>query len=80
MGDALKHHYEVNSHHPEHYDNGVAGMSLLDVMEMFCDWRAAAQRHSDGTFKKSLVINQERFAISDQLASIFENTRLELGW
>jgi hypothetical protein len=80
MGEALKHHYAVNPHHPEHYDDGIAGMSLLDVVEMFCDWRAASQRHTDGDFAKSLEINRKRFAISDQLASIFENTRLELGW
>jgi len=80
LGEALTHHYEVNSHHPEHYPNGVSGMSLLDVVEMFCDWKAASERHADGDFAKSLEINKERFAISDQLAEIFENTRLELGW
>ena len=80
LGEALAHHYAVNPHHPEHYDDGIAGMSLLDVIEMFCDWRAASQRHADGDFAKSLEINRKRFEISDQLAGIFENTRLELGW
>ena len=80
LGEALKHHYVVNPHHPEHYDNGIAGMSLLDVVEMLCDWKAASERHADGDFAKSLEINRKRFGISDQLAEIFENTRLELGW
>ncbi len=80
LGEALAHHYAVNSHHPEHYANGVNGMSLLDVVEMFCDWKAASERHANGDFAKSLEINRGRFAISDQLAEIFENTRLELGW
>ncbi len=80
LGEALAHHYAANSHHPEHYANGIDGMSLLDVVEMFCDWKAASQRHADCDFAKSLEINRQRFAISDQLASIFENTRLELGW
>lgn len=80
LGEALTHHYAANPHHPEHYTDGIAGMSLLDVVEMFCDWKAASQRHADGDFAKSLEINRERFAISDQLANIFENTRLELGW
>lgn len=80
LGEALAHHYAVNPHHPEHYDDGIAGMSLLDVIEMFCDWKAASERHADGDFAKSLEINKKRFAISDQLAEIFENTRLELGW
>lgn len=44
MGGALEHHYAHNSHHPEHFPNGVAGMSLLDVIEMLCDWKAASER------------------------------------
>lgn len=46
MGSALEHHYEHNSHHPEHYENGIAGMSLLDLIEMLCDWKAASERHA----------------------------------
>jgi len=80
LGESLKHHYAVNPHHPEHNVNGVDGMSLMDIIEMFADWNAASMRHADGNFAKSLEINRERFAISDQLAQIFENTRFELGW
>ena len=80
LGEALTHHYANNSHHPEHYPNGVNGMSLLDVVEMFCDWKAASERHADGDFAKSLEISRKRFGISDQLAGIFENTRRALGW
>ena len=80
LGEALTHHYANNSHHPEHYPNGVNGMSLLDVVEMFCDWKAASERHADGDFAKSLEISRKRFGISDQLAEIFENTRRALGW
>ncbi len=80
LGEALAHHYANNSHHPEHYPNGVNGMTLLDVVEMFCDWKAASERHADGDFSKSLEINRKRFEVSDQLAEIFENTRREMGW
>lgn len=80
MGPALAHHYEVNSHHPEHYPNGIAGMSLFDVIEMLCDWCAAAKRHADGDLTKSLEINRKRFGIDNQLSTILENTRKELGW
>src|SRR3990172_12749776 len=41
MGGALKHHYENNSHHPEHFPNGINGMTLLDLIEMLADWKAA---------------------------------------
>jgi hypothetical protein len=80
MKPALDHHYAHNSHHPEHYPNGIDGMSLLDVLEMLCDWKAATMRHNDGNLADSLRINKQRFGISDQLASILENTAKELGW
>jgi hypothetical protein len=80
MGAALQHHYAENSHHPEHYPNGINGMSLLDLIEMLADWKAATSRHADGDIQKSLEINKERFGMSDQLAEIFQNTVKELGW
>lgn len=80
LGVALAHHYAENSHHPEHFVNGVDGMTLVDIVEMYCDWAAAAKRHADGNFERSLEINRERFGISEQLAQIFENTRCTFGW
>jgi hypothetical protein len=76
----LEHHYEHNSHHPEHYPSGITGMSLLDVMEMLIDWKAASERHTDGDIMRSIEQNQERFGYSDDLRSIFENTAREMGW
>jgi len=80
LGEVLDHHYAKNSHHPQHHREGVNGMTLLDVVEMFCDWKAATMRHDDGNLGKSIIQNQVRFNLSPQLASIFENTRRELGW
>jgi hypothetical protein len=78
--ETIAHHYAANSHHPEHYQNGIAGMSLLDVIEMLCDWKAASERTKQGSIAASLAHNQKRFGISDQLAAILENTVRELGW
>lgn len=80
MKPALEHHYAHNSHHPEHYQNGIDGMSALDLIEMLCDWYAAGKRHADGDFGKSLNINRKRFGISEQLFSILVNTSKELGY
>ncbi len=77
---ALDHHYAVNSHHPEHYKSGIQGMSLLDIIEMLCDWKAAGERHNDGSMVKSLHINRKRFDISEPLDTILENTAREMGW
>lgn len=127
----LRHHYEHNSHHPEHYcwhcpicgsafsasqapiaafcsgvdgddhrfcpkccpgsviweaeldykpSAGVAGMSLLDLLEMLCDWKAAGERHADGSMERSLKLNKERFGVSDQLQSVLSATAKEMGW
>jgi len=104
MGEALKHHYAHNSHHPEHFKKYVCNgcfkeykvvmpnhcdvcwysqfqeesdytqMNLLDIVEMFCDWKAATMRHADGDIYKSIEHNKGRFRMSDDLAQIFQNT------
>jgi len=80
MGPALRHHYAVNSHHPEHYNNGVGGMDLFDLVEMLSDWKAATLRHADGDILASLEINRTRFGLSDQLYQVLKNTVERMGW
>lgn len=120
---AIKHHYAVNDHHPEHFPlwkcplckavwtekslendkrdphfcpacvpNGsmyeaklepfesVHGMSLMGLLEMLADWKAAGERHTTGNLSDSLRKNQGRFNIDPQLQTILENTARELGW
>lgn len=76
----LDHHYKNNSHHPEHYSDGINGMDLFDLIEMFFDWKAATERHNDGDIFKSITINKERFKLSGQLEQILINTADRLGW
>jgi hypothetical protein len=71
---ALDHHYANNSHHPEHYKNGLEDMTLVDLIEMFVDWKAATLRHNDGNLRKSIEHNSKRFNMNPQLTKIFENT------
>ena len=78
LGQALEHHYSMNSHHPEHYPDGVADMTLLDLIEMLCDWTAAVERHDDGDLRESFKINKKRFQISDELYGILERSAAEL--
>lgn len=77
---ALDHHYANNSHHPEHYKNGVNGFDLFDLMEMFFDWKAATERMDSGNIYKSIDLNRERFEISDQICDIFINTAKKLNY
>ncbi len=80
MQVALDNHYAKNKHHPEHYTKGIDGMSLIDVMEMLCDWKAASERHNDGDVIKSVRINAKRFNINEQLTSVLLNTIKEMEW
>lgn len=58
---SIKKHYQINSHHPEFYDGDVSRMSLIDYIEMICDWKASNKRHKNGSLDKSIEINMERF-------------------
>jgi len=93
MQEALEHHYANNRHHPEHFRGsatlcapgktdtilgaGMRGMTLVDLLEMFCDWCAATERHDDGNIGKSIHHNMRRFGFGETLAQIMVNTAQE---
>ncbi|KKS16778.1 MAG: hypothetical protein UU74_C0033G0010 [Candidatus Woesebacteria bacterium GW2011_GWA1_41_7] len=79
MQVALDHHYANNSHHPEYFtgpciQSPLERMTLVDLFEMLCDWKAASLRHVDGDIFKSIEINQQRFGYSDEVRMILMNT------
>lgn len=76
---ALKHHYEANSHHPEHYRVGIHGMSPLDKIEMLCDWKAAGRRHKNGDLRKSIETNQGRFGYTNAVRQGLIRDAKEIG-
>jgi hypothetical protein len=80
MGAILVHHYSENRHHPEHYADGIAGRTLVDVSEMLADWKAATERHDDGSLARSLTIQEGRFGIEPQLMAVLRNTAVAFGW
>ncbi len=71
---AIQMHYAANTHHPEHYPEGIKGFDLFDLVEMYCDWIAAVERHDDGDIMRSITHNQERFSTGEVLAEIMRNT------
>lgn len=77
---SIKHHYKINTHHPEHYKAGVSGMDLVDIVEMLCDWKAATRRHINGNIARSIEQNRKRFDYTDQLCSIFHHTAARFLW
>lgn len=86
---ALQHHYATNDHHPEHFpehfgEDGVLSMSLMAIIEMLADWKAAGERHEPHQpptgINQSIGYNSVRFKIPACLTQIFYNTARELGW
>lgn len=80
LGPAIKAHQRGNRHHPEYHADGVNGMTLPDLIEMLCDWKAATERHDNGSIVKSLEHNRDRFKIEPQLLKVLENTARAAGW
>ncbi len=74
----LAHHYAANRHHPEHHTDGVNSMTLFDIVEMFADWKAAAER-SDHE-KMHISHAAKRYEIDPQLEQIFKNTADYMGF
>ena len=58
----------------------VTRMSLFDLLEMLCDWKAAGERHANGSMAKSLEVNKVRFKIPPALQAVLENTAKEMGF
>lgn len=71
---AVNYHHSKNRHHPEYWSNGIEDMTLVDLIEMISDWRAAIEKNKDGDIQRSLEINSKKYNMSPQLKKILENT------
>jgi hypothetical protein len=75
---AVDAHYAKNRHHPEHWKDGINDMTILDIVELLCDWKAATERNKNGNIRTSIEKNMARYGISEQLARIMQNTVTEM--
>ena len=71
-------HAMRNRHHPEFYGN-INRMSIIDLAEMLCDWKAATKR-VDGDIIYSLRINTKRYKIDRDLVEAIRRDINELGF
>lgn len=71
---ALKFHYSLNDHHPEHHENGIEDMDLVQILEMLVDWKVGGLGIYNGDIFESIQKNKDRFGIDDQLVKILINT------
>lgn len=70
------HHYQVNSHHPNHFVNGVAGMTLTDLCEYLVDIIAYEDNLSVDEALAVIEDQKQRFGLDEQLTQILKNTLL----
>jgi len=73
-------HQKRNRHHPEYHDGGVCDMTLIDLIEMLADWKAAGERHADGSIVRSIEICADRFDLSAEMTRLLQLTAASLGW
>ena len=77
---AVDHHYKNNRHHTGYHKNGIDDMSLLDIIEMLCDWKAAERRSPNKSLEDTLDFAYKKYNIGSQLGKIITNTLKDMSW
>lgn len=68
----IEHHFQNNSHHPEHFKNGINDMNLIEIIEMLCNWKANLK---DGENIEDMIKKYKKiYRISNELTNILLNT------
>ena len=62
-GGAVDNHFKSNRHHPEFFSD-QSEMTFIDIIEMVCDWHAAASTYGTNTLRDSLPKQRERFNLT----------------
>lgn len=66
---AVELHWSRNRHHPEYnrdIGKGVEAMTLVDMIELVCDWKAASETYGQTSFQESLAIQSKRFNLTPE--------------
>jgi len=58
----------------------LSRMTLLDLVEMLADWKAATERHENGSLARSIEINAERFHYGEDMKRLLTETAKQLSW
>lgn len=76
IDEGIQHHYSKNRHHPEHFENGINDMNIIDILDMLFDWMASNKiyKNNFNEIEKMIKKQQDRFDIDPQLISILINT------
>lgn len=77
-GPAIQLHHSRHSHHPEYHQNGIRSMSLLDLIEMVCDWKAANQLRGHPEWNESVNMMTERLNLPGEYLLLIQLIAREL--
>ena len=77
MQSFIEIHYAKNRHHPENHRNGIKDMTLVDLIEMLSDWKAATLRHADGNILKSIEDFDDEFNDDEEKEEDFDEFKEE---
>lgn len=69
-------HYEKNPHHPEHFQNGISDMTIIDLAEMMCDWISYKDNIRVTEAIEIVEKQSARFGYSDEIKNLLINTLL----
>lgn len=75
--DVFKMHYKANRHHPEHFENGISDMTLIDLMEMLSDWLSYKEKFRISEAIDLIETQSKRFNYADEVKNMLINTCLE---
>jgi hypothetical protein len=67
---------EINKEVPTY--SPIASMTLADVVEMLCDWKAASERGGERAI--NLTYSAQKYGIEPMLLSILQSTCRHKGW
>lgn len=70
---ALDHHHKENDHHPQHFENGIVDMNLVQMLEMLCDITIAAEMKGQDILE-SLPEWMKRNDVPENYYTILRNT------
>lgn len=73
--EAIQHHYKINTHHPEYYNNDYTKMSMYDIIEMYCDFKSSVKKNKNGNLDRSFEINKNRFHLSDEIINLMKSLK-----
>lgn len=67
-----------NRHHPEHFINGINDFTLIDLIEMVCDWTAYKDNMRISEAIEMIEKQTERFGYSEEIRNVLTNTIVEI--